>query len=146
MRRFLITMMKVILLGLLCSGVLVSCNDDDNNQKSTITSAIGNSDPSYGFLLNSTPYLLKIDLGEEETFTIELNPGMLLGMHLKENKTYVLHVVILNNVGRVVSEYVNSFYIDAVPLDNQLEDFICSWYVEFTPTFPETGFVNKFGT
>ena len=96
--------------------------------------------------MNSTRYRLVIDLAEREKFEFELAPGMTVGIYLQVKKTHTLHVVVLNQAGRAISEYVNSFYIDDIPLDNQLKDYICSWYVEFTPEFPEYGFANRFGT
>ena len=146
MKKYCMTTVKILLVVFLCTGVLVSCGDDDDDKDSTIMDAIANADPSYGFMVNSTQYRLVIDLGEEEEFEIALDPGMIIDMQLKERKTYILHVVVMNTRGRAISEYVNSFYIDEIPLDNQLGDFICSWYVEFTPNQPESGFANNFGT
>jgi hypothetical protein len=147
MKESFITIVKVLLFISLCLGLLVSCGDDDDDDKySFVSGTISNTDPSYGFMANSTPYHLVIDLGEREDFEFTLAPGMITGMHLKEKRTYVLHVVVLNESGRAISEYLNSFYIDDVPLDNQLKDFVCSWFVEFTSKYPESGFANNFGT
>ncbi len=146
MKKFFISTVKAILLVMLCSGLLIGCNDEDDDKNSPISNAIASNDPSYGFMVNSTQYHLALDLGEKEKFEFSLSPGMTIGVRLKVKRTYVLHVVVLNAAGRTVSEYVNSFYIDDVPLDNQLKDYLCSWYVEFTPKYPEYGFANKFGT
>jgi len=145
MKKFFTIAGKIVVGVGLCLGLLGSCEDNDKKDTSP-NSPVTEADPSYGFMLNSTPYSLNIDLGEEEDFNINLAPGQLLGTYLKENKTYVIHVVVLNNARRAISEYVTSFYVDDIPLDNQLTDFLCNWYVEFTSTYPELGFTNKFGT
>ena len=144
MKTFFRLTRRVLLAGLVCVGVLTGCSDEDDSGNGV--SAITSADPSHGYMLNSTPYHLQIDLGEKEKFELSLNPGMLIEMKLDTNRTYVLHVVVMNAANRAVSEYVNTFYIDDIPLDNQLNDFVCSWYVEFTPTYPEYGFANNFGT
>ena len=145
MKKFFTIAGKIVVGVGLCLGLLGSCGDNDEKNTSP-NSPVTEADPSYGFMLNSTPYDLNIDLGEEEDFNIDLAPGQLLGMYLQENKTYVIHVVVLDNARRAVSDYLTSFYIDDIPLDNQLTDFLCNWYVEFTSTYPELGFTNKFGT
>ena len=145
MKRSFIRTVKVILLVSLCLGVLVSCGDDDDNGV-TISNVITDADPSYGFIVNSTGYQLLIDFGEEEKFELRLVPGQILQVNLRENRTYVLHVVVLDIRGGAISEYNNTFFIDDVPLDNQFRDVLCSWYVEFTSNYPEYGFANKFGT
>lgn len=139
--RFTLWMLVV---GLGCAGMLIGCGDEDTSDHGV--SSITSADPSHGYMLNSTPYYLQIDLGEKEEFALRLNPGMLIEMNLDTNRTYVLHVVVLNSANRTVSEYINTFYIDDIPLDNQLNDFVCSWYVEFTPNYPEYGYANNFGT
>jgi hypothetical protein len=129
---------------LLCAVMLAGCDDDDDNGPRI--SSISNVDPSYGFMINSTDYHLTIDINEVEKFEINLDPGMVIGLRLDENRSYTMHVVVLNSRGRVVSEYNNSFFIDNIALDNQLSDFVCSWYVEFSPDSSEYGFTNNFGT
>ncbi len=147
MKRFFIITVKGILLAALCVGVLISCDDDDDDDNNlTISGTLVNADPSYGFIGNSTEFRLQIDLGEKEDFTLNLAPGQIIGVQLKENKTYILHVVVLNQGGGALSEYVNSFFIDDIPLDNQFKDVLCSWYVEFVSNYPEYGFGNEFGT
>jgi len=146
MKKFFIITVKVILIVSLCLGILVSCGDDDDDKSSVISGAVMDADPSYGFMVNSTGFRLLIDLGEREEFDVSLAPGEIIWIRLKENRTYVLHVVVLNETGRGLAEYVNSFYIDDVPLDNYLMDFVCSWYVEFTPVYPGDGFANRFGS
>ena len=146
MKRFFIMTVKVILLVSLCLGVLVSCGDDDDNKDLTVSNALTSADPSYGFMVNSSGYQLLIDFGEEESFELSLVPGQILQVNLQENRTYVLHVVVLDIRGGAISEYINTFFIDDIPLDNQFRDILCSWYVEFTSTYPEYGFANKFGT
>jgi hypothetical protein len=149
MKKFWRITIKAIMLVLLGLGMMMGCNDDKKNsdsKQSSPTNVIGTADPSYGYLVNETPYRLKIDIDEEETFTVELPSGMLLGMSLTPNKTHVLHVAVLNSASKVVAEYTNSLYIDEYPLDHQLLNFICSWYVEFTDNHPEYGFANNFGS
>lgn len=143
MRNILGRSAKLVMLVLLCAGLIMSCKDDDDDNLSPNSEILGNINPGYGFLVNSTDYRLVIDLDEQETFEVTLNPGATMGIALHEKKTHVIHVLMVNGAGRVVTEYVNSFYIDDIPLDNQLNDFVCNWYVEF---FAESGFVNKFGT
>lgn len=140
MKRFFLTLFIVVL----CTGFLVNCGDDDDD--SLIMSSIANDDPSYGFMVNSTQYRLVIDLDEKEEFDIALDPGMIIDMRLRTRKTHVLHVVVLDGANRALSEYINTFYIDEIPLDNQIKDFVCSWYVEFTPEQPLSGFANKTGS
>lgn len=145
MKSFFITLGKLLLIVMVCSGLLTACNNDDG-KKGAISGAISTPDPSYGFLVNATPYRLQIDFGEKETFDLILSPGQILGVHLDTKRAYVMHVVVLNTAGRVVSDYMNGFYVDEIPLDNQLRDFVCSWYVEFTANYPEYGYANDFGT
>ena len=130
-------------LGGLCLGLLGNCKSDDN-KSSGISNVIVAPDPGAGFLLNSTPYSLAIDFQEAETFSVNLAPGKLLEINLTENKTYTIHVVALNAAGRVVSEYNYNFYINDVPLDSQLADFVCNWFVEFMPKYAEFGFTNRY--
>lgn len=143
--KYLRTLMTLLLIGMGCMGLLTSCEDDDDDYD-PLSEAISDTDPSYGFLLNATSYRLQIDLGEVEEFKIVLNPGQLKLARLDPDRTYILHVLVLDTAGRVVSEYVNTFYIDNIPLDNQLRDFLCSWFVEFTPNNPLYGFANNFGS
>ncbi len=146
MEKFFLTTVKVLFIVFLCINFLISCNDDDDDDNSSILGSIASADASYGFMANSTSYSLVIDLGEKEEFEITLEPGAIVEMKLQENKTYVIHVVVMNTAGRALSEYINSFFIDDIPLDNQLSDFVCSWYVEFTSNQPLSGFANEFGT
>ena len=62
MKRFFIGAVNVILLVSLCSGVFVSCGDDDEKDV-IVNGALANADPSYGFIVNSTDYQLLIDFG-----------------------------------------------------------------------------------
>lgn len=142
MKRFFIVMVKIILCISLCLGVLVSCDNNDDDKNLTIT----NADPSYGFMANSTEYHLLIDFGEKEKFELRLPPRQVIEMNLQYNRTYVMHVVVLNNWGGVISEYINAFFIDNIPLDNQFREVVCSWYFEFISNYPEYGFANKSGT
>ena len=145
MKRFFIGAMKVFLLVSLCSGVLVNWGDDDDKDV-TISGALTDADPSYGFIVNSTDYQLLIYFGEKEKFDLTLVPRQMLYITLKENRTYVMHVVVLNSGGGVVADYIEAFYIDNIPLDNQFRDVVCSWYFEFTSNYPEYGFANNSGT
>ena len=145
MKRFFIRAVKVVLLVSLGSGIFVSCGDDDEKDV-TISGALANADPSYGFIVNSTDYQLLIDFGEKEKFDLKLAPRQMLYITLKENRTYVMHVVVLNNEGGAIADYNEAFFIDNVPLDNQFRDIVCSWYFEFTSNYPEYGFANNSGT
>ena len=133
----------VVLLGMivLCFGVLGGCSDDDDNNPAT--SAIESRDPSYGFLLNSTPYRIALDFGQQNEFQTTLEPGELMSINMNTDRTHLVHAVVLNGNDRAIADYVNSFFIDKFALDNQLRDFICSWYVEFRS---ESGFYNRFGS
>ncbi|MBD3308699.1 hypothetical protein GF339_19965 [candidate division KSB3 bacterium] len=144
MRKYLSTMATLVLLLGLCSGIIVGCDDDDDDSRSTIMDTIANDDPSYGFLVNSTTYRMVLDLGEAERFNLTLEPGAIISLNLQTQKTHLIHVVVLNQANRAIADYVNGFYIDEIPLDNRLKDFICSWYVEFISD--ESGFGNNFGT
>ena len=142
MKRSVIIIGKLVFIVLVCLGVLASCSDDDDNTSST-TAAIVANDPSYGFIANSTNYRMVIDIGEKKAFQFTLEPGATIDLNLHQKKTHVAHVVLLNAADRVVADYVNSFYIDEIPLDSQFRDMICSWYAEF---ISESGFGNNFGT
>jgi hypothetical protein len=131
----------LIIAVVICLGGLISCDDDDET-KSTI---LMEADPSLGYLYNSSSYTLKIDLDEKEDFAINLVPQQLYKLNLQADQTHIFHVLVLNSKGRVVSEYVNTFYVNDVPLDNQLSDFMCNWFYEFTDVNPEYGFANRSG-
>lgn len=135
---------KYVLLLLLCVGIMTGCDDDDDNGDNiAITSAIDQPDPKRGFIMNSLDYMVVIDIDEKEKFRMSLSPGMIVELKLQEKKTHVLHAVVLNTQGRTIHEFVNSFYIDEFPLDNQFKDFVCSWYVELVS---EYGFGNDMGS
>lgn len=146
MKRFFMITVNVMLCVSLCLGVLVSCDDDDDDKNLTVSDALSEADPSYGFMANSTEYQLLIDFGEKEKFNFRLAPGQVVEMNLQYNKTYVMHVVVLNTWGGAISEYINAFFIDNIPLDNQFREIVCSWYFEFISNYPEYGFTNEFGT
>lgn len=144
MKKQVLLALRIVLLCILCTGMLSGCDDDnDSGNKNIITTAIDDPDASRGFIMNSLNYTVILDLDEKEKFNLSLSPGMTVELRLKENKTHLLHVVVLSAEGRVIREFVNSFYIDDVPLDNQLKDFLCSWYVEL---ISEYGFGNNLGT
>ena len=144
MQKQFFLVLKCVLLFVLCVGILSGCDDSDGNGKSNvITTAIDDPDPKRGFIMNSLNYTLVIDIDEKEEFRMSLSPGAIVEISLKEQKTHLLHAVVLNAEGRVVNDFVNSFYIDEVPLDNQFKDFLCSWYVEIVS---EYGFGNDMGT
>lgn len=137
--KIIISLFVVVVL----SGFLVSCESDDESN-SNVSDVIGDDDPGQGFLANSTSYRLLLDFEETNEFNVALDPGMIIEMRLSSRQTHLIHIVVLDTrTGRAVSEYVNSFYIDDIPLDNKLHDFVCSWYIEF---MSESGFANKFGT
>ncbi len=146
MKRFLLHGLKVLLIVCVCSGFLVSCGDDDDDNDSGVTNSISDDNPSYGFMLNSTQYRLLIDIDDKDEFEIALDPGMIIDMHLQTRKTHLMHVLVLNQSSTIIGEYINGFYVDEYPLDNQLKDFLCNWYVEFTAEYPFTGWANEFGT
>ena len=133
----------MLALVLLCSGLLLSCSDDDDDNGVVIANTQTSANPEYGFIVNSLAYTVVLDFNEREEFTTTLTPGMIIEMNFQEKKTHLLHVMVMNDAGRIFAEYVNSFYIDDVPLDNQLGDFQCSWYIEL---ISEYGFDNNFGT
>ena len=142
MKKNFKTSLKILFIVFLCAGILVGCDDDDD-KKNVITNAIADSDPSQGFIVNSLDYRVVIDFNEKEEFNASLDPGMILEINLTDNTTHLLHVVVLNGEGRIISEYSNSFYIDNIPLDNQLKDFLCSWYIDLVS---ESGYGNDFGS
>ena len=123
-----------------CFGVFTGCSDDDDNPTS---SALKSENPSYGFFINSTAYRIVLDLGQKNDFDIALEPGEMMSLTLKRGATHSVHAVLVDSADRAVSDYVNNFYIDEYGLDNQFEDFICSWYVEFVS---ESGYANNFGS
>ncbi|PID56469.1 hypothetical protein CSB45_11500 [candidate division KSB3 bacterium] len=133
--------MGLLAVIILCFGVLAGCGDDKD--MSPVSSAIEKRDPSYGFLLNSTPYRLVLDFEEQNRFRKTLEPGELISLTRQKNRTHLVHVVVMDEGDRAITDYVNSFYIDDYALDNQLRDFLCSWYVEFVS---DSGFYNNFGS
>ncbi len=140
-------MKRVLLTGcilIVCLGFVVSCSDDDDDND--LTGAIATEDPSIGYMLNSTEYRLLIDLNEQEKFDIALDPGTIIEMKLKTRKTHVAHVIVMNSANRAIGEYVDTFYINEIPLDHRFKDFICSWYLEFTPNYPLQGRANLSGS
>lgn len=144
MQKQFFLVVKYVVLFVLCVGILAGCDDDDGNgNKAVITTAIADSDPARGFIMNSLNYTVVIDIDEKEEFRMAIGPGGIVEVSLKAKKTHLLHVVVLNAQGRVVNEFMNSFYIDEVPLDNQFRDFLCSWYVELVS---EHGFGNYMGS
>ncbi|GAK55785.1 hypothetical protein U27_02744 [Candidatus Vecturithrix granuli] len=143
MKKQVLLALRIVFVFTLCIGMLSGCDDDDNGNKNAITTAIDKPDASHGYIMNSLSYTVLIDIDEKEKFNLSLSPGMTVELRLKANKTHLLHAVVLNAQGRVMQEFVNSFYIDDVPLDNQLKDYLCSWYVELTS---EYGFGNNLGT
>ena len=108
-----------------------------------ISSGTPNTDPEYGYVINSTDYTLVIDVDGQEEYQVRIQAGDLLAMALEEEETHLLHVIVLDSSGQALAEYVNSFYIDANALDNQVSDFVCSWYVEVVS---ESGYANRFGS
>ncbi len=126
---------------LCCAALLAGCSDDDNDSRLS-TSVIQSGDARQGYFINSTAYRMVIDLEEQEDFTITLQAGQILAQKLAAKETHVAHVVLLDANDRAVADYVNSFYINEIPLDQQYRDFICSWYVDFLSL---SGFGNDFG-
>lgn len=143
MKKQVLLALRILFVFTLCIGILSGCDDDDNGNKRVITTAIDKPDASHGYIMNSLNYTVLIDIDEKEEFNLSLRSGMTVELRLKENKTHLLHAVVLDAQGRVMREFVNSFFIDDVPLDNQLKDYLCSWYVELTS---EYGFGNNLGT
>ncbi len=143
MKKQILLVLKVILMCSACLGMLGGCDDDDDGNKRIITTAIDQPNASRGYIMNSLKYSVLIDLDEKEEFNLLLGPGMTVELNLQENKTHLLHAAVLNSQGRVIKEFVNSFFINNVPLDNQLKDFLCSWYVEIVS---ESGFGNNIGS
>lgn len=142
MKKQVLLALRIVFVVTLCIGMLSGC-DDDNGDNHVLTTAIDTPDASHGYIMNSLSYTVLIDIDEKEKFNLSLSPGMTVELSLEENKTHLLHAVVLNAQGRVIQEFVNSFYIDNVPLDNQLKDYLCSWYVEL---IAESGFGNNLGT
>lgn len=140
------TTLKLLLVSVVCIGMLGSCGDDDDNNYEPLSESIASTDPSYGYMWNNTRYTLQIDFGEVEEFNVTLAPGAMMLAQLTTDRTYIMHVVVMNSRMRVVSEYINALYVDNIPLDNQFRDFVCSWFVEFTPNYPEYGYANNFGS
>lgn len=136
----MITRVLILLLVILWAIGITSCNKDEEN--SFITGS-PNADPGYGYIINSTEYSLAVDVSERGDYQISIAPGGLNAIQLQPRTTHLIHVVMLDNSGRAVAEYVNSFYINEIALDNQVRDFICSWYVEITST---SGYTNNFGS
>lgn len=142
MKKHITTTGKLLYIILLCVGMLISCSDDDDKDNPAST-AILSADPSDGFLVNSTGFRAVIDFGQQKQFQTTLEPGQMMNLNLQRDKTHVVHVVLLNESDRALSDFVNSFYIDETALDNQLRDFLCSWYVEFVTM---SGYNNRFGS
>ncbi|MBD3308698.1 hypothetical protein GF339_19960 [candidate division KSB3 bacterium] len=132
----------IIAVGL-CVAMLIGCSDDDNGANPTVTQSIANADPSAGFIANATTYRLVIEIDGDTASTFSLDPGVIVNLSLQEQTTHLLHVTVFDGTGDKLAEYLNSFYIDEIPLDNRLNDFLCSWYVEI---ISESGFANNFGT
>ena len=143
MKKHITTTGKLLYIILLCVGVLISCSDDDDDTTNSTSTALVSANPSNGFIVNSTDFRAVIDFGQQNQFQTTLEPGQMMNMNLQRNKTHLVHVVLLNESDRALSEFVNNFYIDNTALDNQLRDFLCSWYVEFVTM---SGFNNRFGS
>ena len=133
MRRHVIQTRKLLCIALICTGLLISCSDDNGAR----------GDPTLGYIVNSTPYRISIDLGLQNDYKWTLGPGELLTLNLERNRTHVISVVFYNNADRVGKEFTSNFYINDIALDNKLRDFLCSWYFEIVST---SGFGNNSGS
>ncbi|PID56468.1 hypothetical protein CSB45_11495 [candidate division KSB3 bacterium] len=108
-----------------------------------ITNGVPNTDPEHGYILNSTNYALVIDINGRNEYQVRIQSGEFFAMTLEQERTHLLHVIVLDDSGQALAEYVNSFYINESALDNHVRNFVCSWYVDVTST---SGYANTFGS
>ena len=131
----------VLLALLTCILAISGCESESG--RGIPVGGIPNTDPGHGYVINSTNYTIVIDVNGQNEYQVRIQPGDLLAMGLDQEQTHLLHVIMLNDSGQAVAEYVNSFYINEIALDNQVRDFVCSWYAEVIST---SGYANRFGS
>ncbi len=134
MRRHVILAGKLLCVALMCARLLVGCSDNDDGAK---------GDPELGYIVNSTPYRVAIDIGLKNKYKWTLESGGIMSLELEANKTHAISVILYNNTDRVGEGFTSNFYINEIALDNKLRDFLCSWYYEILST---NGFSDKTGS
>ncbi len=143
MKQTLISFQGLLAVASLLLFVVGTSGCDSETGRGLPVGGIPNTDPGHGYVINSTDYTLVVDVNGQDEYQVRIQAGDLLVMGLEQEQTHLLHVVVLDSSGQAVAEYVNSFYINEVALDNQVRDFVCSWYVEVTSA---SGYANRFGS
>ncbi len=127
--------LSVFVVCCLSCGILVSCNDDDDDSNRGLP--VAENDPTFGYVRNSTVYTIAIDFGKDNEFSIKLAPDGIHAFNMDKGRSHLLHVVVLDNGNHAISEFFTNFNVDYTALDNEWRGFVCSWYVDIVR---ESGF------